>query len=837
MSMSWPHRLRAALSALFLSMSLVAGAATDTAPPLAVIGPGVLEQYDVAESASFWLVLRERADLSAAASIADWSARGRYVYDSLTRTADRSQSALRAELERRGVAYRSFWILNAIRVTADRATLLALAERSEVGQIVAPKTWRLPQPAPSREPAGIDLIEWNIDRINAPDVWATFGVRGEGIVVANIDGGVQYDHPALVQQYRGSLGGGVYDHNYNWFDPSLVCGNPSVAPCDNNGHGSHTMGTMVGGDTDNQIGVAPGARWIAAKGCEGNSCSDFALMSSGEWLLAPTDLDGQNPRPDLRPHVVNNSWGSDDPSDLFYSAIVDAWNQSGIYSVFSSGNSGPSCGSLGSPGSYASTYSVGAFDRNDRIASYSGRGPSPISRSPKPNIAAPGSGIRSSVPFNAYGVFDGTSMAAPHVSGTVALMMSAAPALVGDNAQITTLLNQSAIDVSDLTCGGTAANNNVWGEGRLDAFEAVERSPRPAFGTLAGTVTDALTQAPLAGATVSAQGPGPRDAVTDEAGAYSMELAAGDYVVTAGVFGYLDGTANASIAAGATTVQDFALEPELSDALSGIVRDGDGQAVRGAMVTVLNTSIPPVTTDASGAYAFGSIPPGSYDVQASAGGCNDTQTQDVTVAGPVSLDFVLPERRTAFGYACRIVPMPYVAAKTVLDLSGDDETAEIVLPFAFRFFGTSYARAFVSTNGFVSFGGESVLAENGPIPSEAAPNGAIYAYWDDLIVDERASVRTQVLGEAPSRAFVIEWRNARRAGTATGRVTVEVMLAESNGGIVTVYRGIGEDAQERGGSATLGIESPAGDEALAFSVDEPTLRDGRFGVAYFAPPP
>src|SRR4030095_2152387 len=129
-----------------------------------------------------------------------------------------------------------------------------------------------------------------------------------------------------------------------------------------------------------------------------NSCSDFALMSSGQWLLAPTDLAGQNPRVDMRPNIINNSWGSDDADDLFYSAIVDSWNQSGIYSVFSAGNNGPACGSGGSPGTFASTYTVGAFARNARIASYSGRGPSPISRNPKPNIAAPGSGIRSSVP-------------------------------------------------------------------------------------------------------------------------------------------------------------------------------------------------------------------------------------------------------------------------------------------------------------------------------------------------------------------------------------------------------------------------------------------------------
>jgi hypothetical protein len=136
------------------------------------------------------------------------------------------------------------------------------------------------------------MTEWNIERINAPQVWSTFSDRGDGIVVANIDTGVRFDHPALVRQYRGNQGGGNFDHNYNWFDPSSVCGAPSLAPCDNQGHGTHTMGTRVGDDGDpgpNKIGVAPHARWIAAKGCESNSCSTSALHASGQWVLAPTD--------------------------------------------------------------------------------------------------------------------------------------------------------------------------------------------------------------------------------------------------------------------------------------------------------------------------------------------------------------------------------------------------------------------------------------------------------------------------------------------------------------------------------------------------------------------
>lgn len=211
-------------------------------------------------------------------------------------------------------------------------------------------------------------------------------------MVANIDSGVQYDHPALVASYRGNLGGG-FDHAYNWFDPAGVC--TGTAPCDNNDHGTHTMGTMVGDDgAGNQIGVAPGAKWIAAKGCEARSCSDASLLASGQWVLAPTDANGQNPRPDLRPDIVNNSWGGDG-GDLWYQQTIAAWRAAGMFPVFSSGNDGPSCGSAGSPGDNSNAYAVGAYDVNDNIASFSGRGSGTALI--KPNIAAPGSGVRSSV--------------------------------------------------------------------------------------------------------------------------------------------------------------------------------------------------------------------------------------------------------------------------------------------------------------------------------------------------------------------------------------------------------------------------------------------------------
>jgi subtilisin family serine protease len=494
------------------TFAVAASVPTGAAPPdpLQKVEPAVRAEVEARGRATFWVVLRDRADLEDAEGISDWAARGRHVYERLTAHAAETQSGIRSLLRKRNVPHETFWIVNAVRVTGGRGILRELAEQGEVAKIVADRVLRIPDPQPGADEPGVQAIEWNVDRIRAPLAWSTFGVRGEQIVVASIDTGVQFNHPALVRQYRGNQGGS-FVHDYNWFDPSSVCGSPSLVPCDNNGHGTHVTGTMVGDDGDpgvNQIGVAPRARWIAAKGCESNSCSLSALLASGQWILAPTDLNGQQPRPDLRPHVVNNSWGGGGGS-TFYLDTVRAWVAAGIFPAFSNGNSGPSCQSSGSPGDYAETYSAGAFDINDAIAGFSSRGPSLFGAELKPNLSAPGVNVRSSVPTNVYASFSGTSMASPHVAGTVALVWSAAPAIVGDVATTRTLLDDAAVDVQNAICGGTLDDNNVWGEGRLDAFAAVEAAPRGPTGTVQGTVTSAATGAAISAATVEAAGPQP----------------------------------------------------------------------------------------------------------------------------------------------------------------------------------------------------------------------------------------------------------------------------------------------------------------------------------------
>jgi subtilisin family serine protease len=805
--------------ALFI-FPLIASA-SPTARPLAHIDAKVLQQAAAKSETTFWVLLRDKADLRPAHSIQSWKERGDFVVNQLKTVAERSQKGIHSLLKSRGKAYESFWIANTIKVTADAATIQALAARPEVEQIINDEPYRLPAPIPGEEEARIQAIEWGIDRIRADDVWSTFNVRGEGIVVANIDTGVLHTHATLVNQYRGRQADGSFNHNYNWHDPANACANGGTVPCDNNGHGTHTMGTMVGDDGGtNQIGVAPRAKWIAAKGCESNSCSNASLLSSGQWVLAPTDLSGQNPRSDLRPNIVNNSWGGGG-NNTWYQATVQAWVAAGIFPAFSNGNSGPSCSTSGSPGDYPESYSVGAFDVNNAIASFSSRGSATLGGI-KPDIAAPGVNIRSAWNNGAYSAISGTSMASPHLAGAVALMWSAAPSLVGDINTTRALLDRTALDTSDLTCGGTAANNNVWGEGKLDAFAAVDQSPRGPVGTLQGTITNASTGAALSGATIQVAGPSNRSTVSSSTGAYSLQLPVGTYTVTISAYGYASQTASGVvISQNTTTTHNAALVPAPSFTVSGTVRTAGGTPLANATVTILGTPIAPVKTNASGGYSFAGVPQGEYDIRADGNLCTTSQTQHVIVNAAKTLDFALPQRSDGT-YVCEIAPFSYISANTVLSLTGDDTSAQVNLPFSFRFYGKSYSRAYVSTNGYLNFLAANSVYGNTVIPATAAPNATIYPFWDDLNVDASASVRTQTLGTSPNRQFVIEWRNVHIFNDTTRRMDFEVILFE-NGQILTQYQNIAADGREQGNSATVGIENDAGTIALQFSRDQANI--------------
>ncbi|MEJ2853706.1 MULTISPECIES: S8 family serine peptidase [unclassified Saccharothrix] len=598
-------------------------------------------------TADFWVRFRGEADLSGASSIRDWTERGRYVVDKLREASHSDHASAVAQLKRENLRHHEFWAVNAVLVRGGgEKTVEALKHRPEVTEIREHRTLTLPVPQ-STGAASTGPVEWGVADIGADRAWEAFGARGEGVVVANIDTGVQFDHPALARQYRGRNADGSLNHEHNWYDPSQVCGDPTLGPCDNNGHGTHTMGTMVGDDgATNHIGVAPGARWIAAKGCEEGFCSEFALVSSGQWVLAPTTTSGTDPDPALRPHVVNNSWGGGGSSD-WYRDLVRAWVAAGMFPAFANGNSGYGvCGTVDDPGGYAESYGVGAYDIQGRIAEFSSLGPSPHDDGVKPDASAPGVDVRSAVPGGGYDSFSGTSMATPHVAGAVALMLSAATALVGDVAATRVLLDSTARDAPDSAgCGGTAGDNNTFGEGRIDVLAAIDSSPRGPVGTLAGTVSDASTGAPVADAEVTITGGvAPRQVRTGADGTYGVTLATGTYEVAVTAYAHEPASATATITTG-TTTRDFALTPLPRSVVRGTIRDGAGHGwPLYARLDIAGFPGGPVFTDpVTSAYSVELVHGRTYDIAVTAllDGYTPASRAVVLPADPTTQDFAL----------------------------------------------------------------------------------------------------------------------------------------------------------------------------------------------------
>ncbi|HJU40350.1 MAG TPA: S8 family serine peptidase [Tahibacter sp.] len=425
---------------------------------------------------------------------ADYKLHRRALVERLRAHADASQRDVRAWLDAHAIPYRSYWIANVIQARLPRAAVDALASRGDIARI-EPNVriaMRLPQPEPAaRNPAAPEAISWGVAKIDAPAAWA-LGDTGQGVVIAGEDTGIQWDHPALQPHYRG-WDGATAVHDYNWHDSihdaaaGNACGSDSPFPCDDHVHGTHTAGTFIGDDgATHQTGVAPGAKWIGCRNMDGGVGTPARYIECMQWMLAPTDANGANPNPDLAPDVISNSWGCPVSEGCTVGDELEGTVENvvagGIFFVASAANEGPACETIVKPpATYDASFVVGATNSADQIASYSSRGPVVASALIRPDIAAPGSSVISSEPPSTYGSLSGTSMAAPHVSGTAALVMSMNPALKGHPAEVAAILRATTVtdgitDPSNTGCGGlTMADwpNYQAGYGRLDALAAV----------------------------------------------------------------------------------------------------------------------------------------------------------------------------------------------------------------------------------------------------------------------------------------------------------------------------------------------------------------------------
>lgn len=405
------------------------------------------------------VTLRQQADLSRVGG-AGRAARLRNVIRALQATANATQGPLKNLLDTRrnqGLvqSYDSMWDFNGFSVTATSDVINELAGHPDVLTISADTISIVPTTLATPEP--------NVSLVNAPALWDR-GFYGQGVVVANMDSGVDVSHPDLSTRWRGG--------SNSWFDPY---GQHPATPVDLSGHGTWTMGIMLGGDAGGTtVGVAPGAQWIAVKIFNDQGSSTATAIHQGfQWLLDP---DG-NPNTADAPQVVNNSWSYANPGCyLDFELDLQALRAAGILPVFAAGNGGPGNNTSYSPANNPSAFAVGAIDNNSQIYAYSSRGPSTCggSTGPFPEVVAPGVNIRTTDLLGGYYTNSGTSFAAPHVAGGLALLLSAYPNLTAAS-QESALIN-SAVDL------GAAGPDDTYGYGRLDllaAFNWLATAPPP----------------------------------------------------------------------------------------------------------------------------------------------------------------------------------------------------------------------------------------------------------------------------------------------------------------------------------------------------------------------
>ncbi|MBS1252601.1 MAG: Bacillopeptidase F [Anaerolineales bacterium] len=627
-------------------------------PPaaLAKIDPQLLKQITAEGESTFIVYLQEQADLSAAIQIERLDERRLAVFNTLQSTAERSQRDILAYLRKQEQAGRArnitpFWIFDGLAVIGDGQVLAEVASRDDVVKIRPDRVHELEEPiveqAPGPEP---QTALWNIKRIRANEVWNELGITGRGVVVAGMDTGVDWEHNALHDTYRGKDG----DHNYDWFDFTETYPNSAN---DGHGHGTHTMGTIVGDGVDAsgqrlQTGVAPGAQWVAVKiFTDGTpaTTTDAWIHGAFQWMMAPTDLNGENPDPTQAPDIVNNSWGSVNGADQTFRPDVQALRAAGIVPIFSAGNSGElGRGSVGSPGSFPASIAIGATEPDPLIASFSGQGPS-FWNEVKPEFSAPGQSIRSTIPGDKYSVLGGTSMAAPHASGAMALMLEGAKAAAEQRVLETTptagdvtlqeadpipsvddleqLLALTAVDIE------APGPDSVAGAGRIDTYRATLWAMTA--GKLYGFLRDSETGAPIADATIAgASLTNPDDAFTTTStseGEYSVAVPKGRYSIEVDAFGYAPRTLSGiEVVAGFLTLVLVVVNASPTGTVVGGVKTADGTPIQ-STIEVLDTPVT-VQTDRKGSYRL-DLPAGTYTLHVAPPGYRAKTAQVTIVVG------------------------------------------------------------------------------------------------------------------------------------------------------------------------------------------------------------
>jgi subtilisin family serine protease len=810
-----------------------------------VVSPGL--QRQLAETPAdatlrVLLALEEQADVPALDQRlrderAGMARRHAEVLTVLQETATRSQGPLLAELaalkaQGKVKGFSSHWLVNGVVVAAPASAIPSLALLPGVERVEADLVPELIEPvAVSAERDGEREIGITpgVVAVQADRVWYELGITGQGAVVANMDTGVRRSHEALSARWRGNFA----PADQCWLD----VWDGTSQPSDGHGHGSHVMGTITGQAPNDSIGVCPGALWIATNVIAGGTGTEFnnAVIEGLEWLADP---DGDPFTSDDMPDVVQHSWGVNEQfsgyqdCDSRWWTALDNCEAAGVCNTWSAGNEGPGGTSMRSPGDRATTatnaFSVGSvqYTAPYTISSFSSRGPSGCGGvfAVKPEVVAPGSNIYSvdASGNTGYTYMDGTSMAGPHVAGVVGLMRSANPDL--DVVTIKTILMETATPL------GTPGEDNTYGWGLVNAYEAV-LAAMTGFGTVQGTVTGP-GGLPLEGVLVQDEAGDRRD-TTDDLGQYSLMFPAGEVALQAFAYGYEPGAQTLTVEAGGTHTVDFSLAAVPSAVVSGVVRDGSGQPLQGAQVSVSGPGMPVIpaqTTASDGAFSF-SIPLGQSLVVTCQGNPDPTAVplgpdahgywafdladgdwdRAELVVAPGGNQLELRGRNRA-EYQWTTLDPEQGGPGAALAFTADDQTFTVDLPFSFRYYGQDFDQVSVCGNGWVALGATSETDyANGGIPSTDGPAAMLAPAWEDYSPQQAASGTISTWHDSAHARFIIEYNHIRQYSPSSAFESFQVILldpqahptASGDGAILFQYSEVTNIA-----STTVGIESP-----------------------------
>ncbi len=799
----------------------------------------ILEQRSAGETVSVLVFLNEQADIPALdrelrSQRASRATRNQRVVTALRDTAERTQGNFREylknlELAGRIRSFQSFYVANMFRVETTPAEVAILATHPDVLRVYYNYEIESDKPVQTgpntseqqpQQEGGQRVIATGVVAVRAPEVWA-LGFRGEGILVATLDTGVDGNHPALHDKWRGLADPRYQGHpTWAWFDPVTN----TTFPQSFGSHGTHTMGTVCGESATHQIGVAPGAQWIHAAVIDRVSIPQTVAdaLSAFEWMLDPNE----DPTTSWDvPQVCSNSWRLASvhgypPCDQTFWVALDNCEAAGIIILFSAGNEGPSPSTIGRPPDRATDpymcFAVGALDANTTgwpIADFSSRGPSNCTPNGqptfKPEVAAPGVNVLSSVPGGGYESdgWSGTSMASPHVNGACALILQACPDLTVQ--EVKQILFDTAVDL------GTPGEDNAYGMGMIDVYEAVQIALSLCSG--APRARDVNIQTPVDTAALITLDATDYDGLPDPPGALTFIVttlpanatladAGNGHVITAGELPY------SLVGYGNQVVYTPNASYYGTDTFNFKANDGgvppDGGDSNEAIVSVLVLYGPPtITTD--------SLPPGLIN------GVYGPVQLEVDQGQPPLTWTVLAEGQY---FEENLGSSQFASVGTAQNWRADDNFWTYSLPFAFPYFGQTYTTAYVCSNGFINFGSGSSEYSN----SDSALINAkrIAAMFDDLRTDgtgEDIFVDASVAGQVTFR-----WKGRTYSGSYP--CNFSIVLYED--GRIRFHYGSGNTNL----TATIGVSNGDGTHYLLSSYNNaPTLTNAN-SLEFFSPP-